>query len=320
MLTIALIKEAATRIDGRIHRTPVITSRSFNEATGKEVFFKCENLQRAGAFKIRGATNKILSLTDDEKRRGVAAFSSGNHAQAVALASREAGIRAVIAMPDDAPKAKVAATRAYGAEIVFYDRLTQDREGVAIEIAEREGRVMVPPYDDYLILAGQGTCGLEFVEEVPDLDCLLAPCSGGGLFAGVSTAAKALNPRLRCFAVEPDTADDTRQSFLKGERVSIPPSPTIADGLRVQSPGRLTFPVLQKTAEDVLTVSDDEIVETIRFFLFRMKLLVEPSGAAAAAAVLANKLPNDARRVGVILSGGNIDAELLSQLLAPKGQ
>jgi threonine dehydratase len=320
MLTIALIKEAAARIAGRIHRTPVLTSRSFNEATGKEVFFKCENLQRAGAFKIRGATNKILSLTKEEKRRGVAAFSSGNHAQAVALASREAGIRAVIAMPDDAPQSKVAATRAYGAEIVFYDRLKQDREGVAIEIAEREGRVMVPPYDDYLILAGQGTCGLEFLEEVPDLDCLLAPCSGGGLFAGVSTAAKALNPRIRCFPVEPESADDTRQSFLKGERISIPPPPTIADGLRVQSPGTLTFPVLQKTAEDVLTISDDEIIETIRFFLFRMKLLVEPSGAAAAAAVLADRLPNDARRVGVILSGGNIDAELLSQLLAPQGQ
>lgn len=320
MLTIELIKEAAARIVGRVHRTPVVTSRSFNEATGKEVFFKCENLQRAGAFKIRGATNKILSLTDEEKRRGVAAFSSGNHAQAVALASREAGIRAVIAMPDDAPKAKVAATRGYGAEIVFYDRLRQDREAVAIEIAERDGRVLVPPYDDYLILAGQGTCGLEFLEEVPDLDCLLAPCSGGGLFAGVSTAVKAMNPRIRCFAVEPDTADDTRQSFLKGERVSIPPPPTIADGLRVQSPGTLTFPVLQKTAEDVLTVSDGEIIETIRFFLFRMKLLVEPSGAAAAAAVLANKLPNDAKRVGVILSGGNIDAELLSQLLMPKGQ
>jgi threonine dehydratase len=317
MLTTALIQQAAARIRGRVHRTPVVTSRSFNEATGKEVFFKCENLQRAGAFKIRGATNKILSLTDEERRRGVAAFSSGNHAQAVALASREAGISAVIAMPDDAPKAKVAATRAYGAEIIFYDRLKQDREGVAVAIAEREGRVMVPPYDDYLILAGQGTCGLEFLEEVPDLDCLLAPCSGGGLFAGVSTAAKALNPRVRCFAVEPDTADDTRQSFLKGERVSIPPPPTIADGLRVQSPGRLTFPVLQQTAEDVLTVSDDEIVETIKFFLFRMKLLVEPSGAAAAAAVLVNKIPNDTRRVGVILSGGNIDAELLSQLLLP---
>src|SRR6185295_10105781 len=313
MLTIELIKEAAARVRGHIHRTPVVTSRSFNARASCEVFFKCENLQRAGAFKIRGATNKILSLTDEEKGRGVAAFSSGNHAQAVALASREAGIRAVIAMPDDAPKAKVAATRAYGAEIIFYDRLKQDREVVAIEIAEREGRVMVPPYDDYQILAGQGTCGLEFLEEVPDLDCLLAPCSGGGLFAGVSTAAKALNPRIRCFAVEPDTADDTRQSFLKGERVSILPPPTIADGLRVQSPGKLTFPILQKTAEDVLTVTDDEIEETIRFFLFRMKLLVEPSGAAAAAAVFTKKLPHDVKRVGVIVSGGNIDAALLSQ-------
>lgn len=320
MLTIELIKEAAARINGRIHRTPVMTSRSFNERAGREVFFKCENLQRAGAFKIRGATNKILSLTEAEKRRGVAAFSSGNHAQAVALASREAGIRAVIAMPDDAPKAKVAATRGYGAEIIFYDRLSQDREQVAIEIAERDGRVMVPPYDDYLILAGQGTCGLEFLEDVPDLDCLLAPCSGGGLFAGVSTAAKAINPRIRCFAVEPDSADDTRQSFLKGERVSIPPPPTIADGLRVQSPGALTFPVLQKTAEGVLTVSDDEIIETIKFFLFRMKLLVEPSGAAAAAAVLHHKLPEDVKRVGVILSGGNIDAELLSRLLSQEGE
>jgi threonine dehydratase len=292
----------------------VMRSRTFNEATGKDVFFKCENLQRAGAFKIRGATNKILSLTDEEKRRGVAAFSSGNHAQAVALASREAGIPAVIAMPNDAPQAKVAATRDYGAEIIFYDRLKQDRESVAIEIAERDGRVMVPPYDDYLILAGQGTCGLEFLEDVPDLDCLLAPCSGGGLFAGVSTAAKAINPRVRCFAVEPDTADDTRQSFLKGERVSIPPPPTIADGLRVQSPGKLTFPILQKNAEDVLTVSDEEIIETIKFLLFRMKLLVEPSGAAAAAAVLTGKLPRDSKRVGVILSGGNIDADALGRL------
>jgi len=310
-----MINEAAARIRGGVHRTPVITSRSFNEVTGKEVFFKCENLQRAGAFKIRGATNKIRSLTNEEKKRGVAAFSSGNHAQAVALASREAGIRAVIAMPDDAPKSKVAATQGYGAEIVFYDRLKQDREQVAIEIAERDGRVMVPPYDDFLILAGQATCGLELVEEVPDLDCLLTPCSGGGLFAGVSTAARAMIPQIRCFPVEPDTADDTRQSFLKGERVSIPPPPTIADGLRVQSPGTLTFPILQKNAEDVLTVTDQEIIETVEFLLFRMKLLVEPSGAAAAAAVLNGKLPRDTKRVGVIVSGGNIDAGLLSQFL-----
>ncbi|MFN2493404.1 MAG: threonine/serine dehydratase [Pyrinomonadaceae bacterium] len=319
MLTFDLIKQAAKRIRGHIHRTPVVTSRSFNDVAGREVFFKCENLQRAGAFKIRGATNKILCLSDEERRRGVAAFSSGNHAQAVALASREAGITAVIAMPDDAPKAKVTATKAYGAEIVFYDRQKQDREGVAFEIAEREKRVMVPPYDDYFILAGQGTCGLELLEEVPDLDSILAPCSGGGLFAGISTAAKATNPRIRCFPVEPDTADDTRQSFLKSERVSIPPPATIADGLRVQSPGTLTFPILQRTAEDVLTVTDGEIIETIKFLLFRMKLLVEPSGAAAAAAVLMRKLPRDLKRVGVILSGGNIDTELLSQLLMPKG-
>lgn len=315
MLTLQQIRDAAERIHGHVHRTPVITSRSFNEASGKEVFFKCENLQRAGAFKIRGATNKILSLSDEEKSRGVAAFSSGNHAQAVALASREAGIRAVIAMPDDAPKAKVAATRGYGAEIIFYDRLKQDREAVAIEIAERDGRVMVPPYDDYEILTGQATCGLELIEEVPDLDTVLTPCSGGGLFAGVSTAAKALNPGVRCFPVEPDSADDTRQSFLKGERVSIAPPPTIADGLRVQSPGTLTFPILQQTAEDVLLVTDLEIIETIKFLLFRCKLLVEPSGAAAAAAVLTGKLPRDTKRVGVILSGGNIDSDLLSQFL-----
>lgn len=315
MLNLERIKEAAARIDGRVHRTPVVTSRSFNARAGCEVFFKCENLQRAGAFKIRGATNKILSLSEAEKRRGVAAFSSGNHAQAVALASREAGVSAVIAMPDDAPKAKVAATREYGAEIIFYDRQNQDREAVAIEISQRDGRLMVPPYDDYLILAGQGTCGLEFLEEVPDLDALLTPCSGGGLFAGVSTAAKALHPRLRCFAVEPDTADDTQQSFRKGERVSIGPPPTIADGLRVQSPGALTFPILQQTAEDVLTVSDQEIIEAMKFMLIRMKLLVEPSGAAAAAAVFNRKLPANVKRVGVVLSGGNIDEDLLSQLL-----
>ncbi len=315
MLNLQTIQEAAERIAGHVHRTPVVTSRSFNERAGCEVFFKCENLQRAGAFKIRGATNKILSLTEEEKRRGVAAFSSGNHAQAVALASREAGISAVIAMPSDAPKAKVEGTRSYGAEIIFYDRQHQDREAVAVEIAQRDGRVLVPPYDDYSILAGQATCGLEFMEDVSDLDCLLTPCSGGGLFAGVSTAAKSINPRVRCFPVEPDTADDTRQSFVKGERVSIPPPPTIADGLRVQMPGNLTFPILQRTAEDVLTVSDDEIVETIKFLLFRLKMLVEPSGAAAAAATLHGKLPRDANRVGVVLSGGNIDQELLSQMM-----
>lgn len=315
MLNIEMIHEARDRIGSRIHRTPVVTSRQFNQVAGKEVFFKCENLQRAGAFKIRGATNKIHSLTDDEKRRGIVAFSSGNHAQAVALAGREAGVRAVIAMPTDAPKAKVSATRGYGAEVVFYDRQKQDREAFALDLAEREKLVMVPPYDDELILAGQGTCGLELMEEVPDLDCVLTPCSGGGLFAGVATAARALNPKVRCFPVEPADADDTRQSLLKGERVTIPPPATIADGLRVQIPGRLTFPIVQQLAEDVLTVSDEEIVDTLRFILFRMKLLVETSGVAAAAAVMFQKLPADVKRVGVVLSGGNIDPELLAQLV-----
>src|SRR4026209_222896 len=314
MLTLELINEARHRIASRIHRTPVLTSRQFNEAAGKEVFFKCENFQRAGAFKIRGATNRIQSLTPEEKRQGIVAFSSGNHAQAVALAGREAGVRALIAMPEGGPAAKVAATREYGAEVVFYDRHKQDREAFAMDLAERERLIMVPPYDDYFILAGQGTCGLELVEEVPELDAVLAPCSGGGLFAGVATAAKALNPQIRCYPVEPVTADDTRQSFLKGERVSIPPPPTIADGLRVQIPGKLTFPIIQRLADDVLTVTDEEIIATTRFILFRMKMLVETSGATAAAAVMFNKLPPDVKRVGVVLSGGNIDPDLPAQL------
>ena len=315
MLNIQTIQEARERIGSRIHRTPVITSRQFNEASGKEVFFKCENLQRAGAFKIRGATNKIQSLTPEEKQRGIVAFSSGNHAQAVAVAGHEAGVRVLVAMPEDAPAAKVAATRGYGAEIVFYDRLKQDREAFALDLAERERLVMVPPYDDDFVLAGQGTCGIELMEEVPDLDCVLTPCSGGGLFAGVATAAKAMNPRIKCYPVEPDTADDTRQSLLKGERVTIPPPPTIADGLRVQIPGKLTFPILQRVADDVLTVTDEEIIATLKFILFRMKLLVETSGATAAAAVMFKKLPADVKRVGVVLSGGNIDPDQLKQLL-----
>ena len=315
MLNIQSIHEARERIARRIHRTPVITSRQFNDVAGKEVFFKCENLQRAGAFKIRGATNKIQSLTPEEKQRGIVAFSSGNHAQAVALAGREAGVRVLVAMPEDAPAAKVAGTRGYGAEVVFYDRHKVDREAFAMDLAERERLVMVPPYDDYFVLAGQGTCGLELLEEVPELDCVLAPCSGGGLFAGVATAAKAHDLKIRCYPVEPSTADDTLQSFRKGERVSIPPPPTIADGLRVQIPGKLTFPITQQLADDVLTVSDEEIIETLRFMLFRMKILVETSGATAAAAVMFHKLPADVKRVGVILSGGNIDPEVLISVI-----
>lgn len=315
MLTIDLIREARERIRSHIHRTPVLTSRTFNEQAGHEVFFKCENMQRAGAFKFRGATNKILSLDEKGRGRGVVAFSSGNHAQAVALAAREAGMRACIVMPSDAPQLKIKATRGYGAEVILFDRQRDDREQIARDIAERERLVMVPPYDDYLVMAGQGTCALELMEEAPELDCLVTPCSGGGLFAGASTAAKSINPQIRCFAVEPELANDTRLSFLKGERVEIPPSETIADGLRVQTPGALTFPVTQKTAEDVLTVSDEELVETLKFMLFRMKILVEPSGAAGAAAVLFKKIPEDVERVGIILSGGNIDPEALAKIL-----
>jgi threonine dehydratase len=317
MLNLDFIREAAARIRPLVHRTPVVTSRTFDETAGRRVFFKCENFQRAGAFKMRGATNKILSLNDEEKRRGVVAFSSGNHAQAVALAARDACVRAVIVMPDDAPRTKLAATRGYGAEVVLFDRQREDREELARRLGEQEGLTVVPPFDDYHIIAGQGTCALELFEEVPDLDALLTPCGGGGLFAGASTAAKAMRPEVRCFPVESELSDDTRQSFLKGERVHIPPPATIADGMRTQMPGALTFPVVQRNAEDVLTVSEDEIVEAMRFMLFRLKILVEPTGAVAAAAALFGKLPTDVKRVGVVISGGNVDPDALARFVHP---
>jgi threonine dehydratase len=315
MLTLELIREAHARISPHVHRTPVMSSRAFNREAGREVWFKCENFQRAGSFKMRGATNRILTLDAAARARGVAAFSSGNHAQAVALAARDAGTRALIVMPEDAPRAKVAATREYGAEIIFYDRQRDDRESVSRDVAERTGFALVPPYDDYHVMAGQGTCALELLEEAPDLDALVVPCGGGGLFAGASTAAKGIRDAIRCFGVEPETGDDTRQSFLTGERVSIPPPPTIADGARVQSPGALTFPFVQKNAEDVLLVSDAELAEAMKFLLFRLKILVEPTGTLGVAAVLFNKLPANIRRIGVVISGGNVDADALVRLV-----
>ena len=317
MLTLDSIRVAEARIRPLVHRTPVATSRTFDELAGRRVFFKCENFQRAGAFKMRGATNKILSLNQDERARGVVAFSSGNHAQAVALAARDAGVRAVIVMPTDAPRTKLAATRGYGAEVVTFDRQREDREEIARRLSEREGLTVVPPFDDYEIIAGQGTCALELLEDVPDLDALLTPCGGGGLFAGASTAAKAMRPEIRCFPVESELSDDTRQSFRKGERVHIPPPATIADGMRTQTPGALTFPVLRQNAEDVLTVSEDEIVEAMRLLLFRLKMLVEPTGAVAAAAALFGKLPEGVGRVGVVISGGNVDPEALARFVVP---
>jgi threonine dehydratase len=317
MLTLDLIRVAEARIRPLVHRTPVATSRTFDELAGRRVFFKCENFQRAGAFKMRGATNKILSLDDDGRARGVVAFSSGNHAQAVALAARDAGVRAVIVMPADAPRTKLAATRGYGAEVVTFDRQREDREELALRLSEREGLTLVPPFDDYDIIAGQGTCALELLEDVPDLDALLTPCGGGGLFAGASIAAKAMRPEIRCFPVESELSDDTRQSFVRGERVHIPPPATIADGMRTQTPGALTFPILRQNAEDVLTVSEDEIVEAMRLILFRLKMLVEPTGAVAAAAALFGKLPEGIGRVGVVISGGNVDPEALARFVVP---
>src|SRR5882724_10707734 len=250
------VRAAAARLKGRIHSTPVITSRSFDERCGCHVFFKCENLQRAGAFKIRGALNKLLTLTDEERRRGVTGFSSGNHAQGVALAARLTGSSAIILMPTDAPALKVAATRGYGAEVVFYDRQTEDREERARAIVAKTGRVLVPPYDDFAIMAGQGTAALELMEEIPDLDALLTPMGGGGLMAGCSTVAKALRPSIKIYGVEAETANDTFLSFKKGERVAIAPPPTIADGIRNLSPGVLTFPINKQNVTDVLLVSD----------------------------------------------------------------
>jgi threo-3-hydroxy-L-aspartate ammonia-lyase len=315
-LTLDDVRAAARRLGNRIHRTPVISSQSFDDASGFHVFFKCENLQRAGAFKIRGALNKLLTLSPAERARGVVAFSSGNHAQGVALAARMVGTTAVICMPRDAPPLKLEATRNYGAEIVIYDRHTQDREQVAREIVERSGRVLVPPYDDPAIMAGQGTAALELLEDVPSLDALLTPVGGGGLMAGCSTVARALFPGLQIFGVETDTANDTYLSFRKGERVTIPPPPTIADGIRLTTPGALTFPILKSNLTDVLLVSDDEVRAAVRFLALRARIVVEPTGAVPAAAVLAKRLPlGPGSRVGVVLSGGNIEPSMLIEIL-----
>jgi threo-3-hydroxy-L-aspartate ammonia-lyase len=315
-LTLEDVRAAARRLGNRIHRTPVISCQSFDDASGHQVFFKCENLQRAGAFKIRGALNKLLALTAAERERGVVAFSSGNHAQGVALAARMVGTTAIICMPTDAPALKLEATRNYGAEVVFYDRMTEDREKVAQGLTERTGRLLVPPYDDLAVMAGQGTAALELFEDVPSLDVLLTPVGGGGLMAGCSTVARALFPGLKVFGVETETANDTYLSLRRGERVTIPPPATIADGIRPTTPGALTFPILKANLTDVLLVSDAEVRDTVRFLAQRARIVVEPTGAVPAAAVLFGRLPlAPGARVGVVLSGGNIDPDLLIDIL-----
>jgi threonine dehydratase len=316
MVTFDDIREARERIAGIAQRTPVATSRGFDELAGARVFFKCENLQRGGAFKIRGASNLILSIPKGDLVRGVVAFSSGNHAQAVAIAARHVGAKATLVMPEDAPKFKMEATRAQGPAIVTYNRFTDDREAIGRRVAEETGAILVPPYDHERIMAGQGTAAVELLEEVPDLDALAVCVGGGGLIAGSAIAAKAIKAGIRIFGVEPELANDTWQSFRKGERVGIPPPDTIADGLRSPMPGALTFPVIQQYVEDIVLVTEEEIRAAVRFILLRMKMLVEPSGAVAAAAVMHRKLPAGLGRVGVIISGGNIDADQVVTILS----
>lgn len=308
------IQEAAERIRPLAKRTPVLTCRGFDEEAGLRVFFKCENFQRGGAFKIRGAANFLLSMSREDLGKGVAAFSSGNHAQAVAIAARHVGAHATLVMPSDAPRSKVEATRAQGAEIVLFDRQRESREAICADIAARTGATLVPPFDHPWIIAGQGTAALELLEDVSGLDALIAPISGGGLLSGCAIAARGLNPKIRLFGAEPAAANDTYLSLQEGRRVTIPPPDTLADGLRVTRPGEITFPILRELLEEVVLVSEEEILAAMRFLLTRMKILVEPSGAAAAAAALAGKLPPNLGSVGVILSGGNVDLEVLREL------
>lgn len=303
------VRAAAERIGVLARRTQVMTSARFNQASGVRTYFKCENLQKGGAFKIRGAANLILSLPADVIPRGVVAYSSGNHAQATAIAAKHVGAAATIVMPQDAPRSKLQSTQGYGARVVTYDRRTEQRETIAEQILAETGATLVPPFDHPMIMAGQGTAALELLEEIPRLDALIAPVGGGGLLSGCAVIARAMNPSIRIFGAEPEGANDTYLSMQAGERVETPHPQTIADGLRSPKPGALTFPVLQDLAERIILVTDDEIRSAMRFLLSRMKILVEPSGAASAAAVLHRKLPEGIGSVGVILSGGNVDID-----------
>jgi threonine dehydratase len=310
------VTSAAERLAGIAHRTPIATSRTLNERTGAQVFAKCENLQRVGAFKFRGAYNAISRLSDEQLSHGVVTFSSGNHAQAVALVGKLLGTPTVIVMPNDAPAIKLAATRGYGAEVVVYDRVEQKREAIAKQLAEERGLTLIPPFDHPHIIAGQGTAALELLTDVPDLDGLIVPIGGGGLIAGCCITAHAIKPNLRIFGVEPDTANDSYLSLKQGEITSTPQSHSIADGLLPTAPGQLTFPIMQQHLESIVLVTDEELAAATRFMLLRLKLLVEPSGAAPIAALLTGKVPNVAgKKIGVVLSGGNVDPGKLAQIV-----
>ncbi len=306
------IERAAERIKGIAQRTPVMTSHAFNEKSGVDAVFKCENMQKGGAFKIRGAANFLYSIPKDELSRGVVAYSSGNHAQAVAIAAKSVGAPATLLMPEDAPRSKVEATSAHGPRIIRFDRFKEDRDLIGAKISEETGAWLVPPYDHPWTMAGAGTTALEFLEQAPDLDALVVCIGGGGLIAGCAIAAKHIKPSIRIFGVEPANASDTYQSYEAGKRVKISAPDTIADGLRSPSPGELTFPVIQKHVEQIVLVSEDEIRATVKFLVTRMKILVEPSGAVSAAAVMFGKLPAGLGRVGIVLSGGNVDLDQLA--------
>lgn len=306
---------AAERLRGQVHRTPVMHGSSFDAEAGMEVYFKCEQFQRGGAFKFRGAYNKISSLSAEEREHGVIAFSSGNHAQAVALCARLFSIPAVICMPTDAPTVKVEATRGYGAEIVMYDRHTQDREALARQLAEERGLTLVPPYNDPAIIAGQGTAARELLEDVPDLDVIAAPVGGGGLISGTSLAAHGLRENITVVGVETEAANHAWLSLERGERVTIPPPDTLADGIRTAALGTLTWPIIRRNVAEVVLVSEDEVRAAMRFLLLRLKLVVEPTAAVAAAAALSGKLRPYGKRAGIILSGGNVAPDVLRDLL-----
>lgn len=307
------VRAAAERIRPLARRTPVLNSELFDAESGVRTFFKCENLQRGGAFKIRGASNLILSLPKESLAKGVVAYSSGNHAQATAIAAQHVGVPATIVMPEDAPRSKMEATRARGAKIVTYNRFTESREALAAGILKESGATLVPPFDHPMIMAGQGTAALELLEETGQLDALITPVGGGGLLSGCATIAKELNPKIRVFGAEPEGANDTFLSFISGERIAVQHPETIADGLRSPKPGELTFPIVRRLAERIILVTDDELRATVKFLLLHLKILVEPSGAAAAAAALHRKLPAGIQSIGVVLSGGNVDFEELAK-------
>lgn len=313
-VTLDDVLAAAERVKALARVTPIHTSRLFDEACGARVFFKCENFQRGGAFKIRGATNFMAALSAAERARGVVTSSSGNHAQAVAIAAAHFGAAATIVMPTDAPKAKVASTKAYGPKIVFFDRQRENRDAIMHRIADETGAIVLPAYDHPWIIAGQGTAALELVRELPELDAIMAPVGGGGLLAGTLVTAKALRPKMPVFAVEPEMANDWYQSMEAGKPVEIAPPATIADGLRTPLPGKVTFPLVRSMVDGVLLVTEEEIKATVRFLLTRLKLLVEPSGAVAAAALLHGKVPRGIGSIGVIISGGNVDFDVLAAI------